>query len=728
MTSVERWSALAPLAVACVTAVASCRPREHASAPNPKPSASGAARTDAALDDRVMTAEYARDEAAVPADALTSREARVRRVAARALARIADDRVAAGLQKGLGDEDPEVVAWSAYGLGYICRGSEETVRRLVARAASLPESADPVRDGLSPTAAIADAIARCGGAAVERTLVAWLDGPKVRSRAAALALGRLAADRHRLSDEAIVALLDAAAVSEADGATLYPLSRLEALSDSASKRLVDVARGAIKAGGEARTFAIRALGSAGEPAASVLGDALADQSFSSADRCAAAVALGRIGAGAKPVLAQALARFVGTDKVLDDRFMASHLAPLEAVLATPLWPNAEARAPLSRLAEAPLGDSPSPSLRRRIVALRCGAASALAGSASRSARLVACDPDAGGRAGALATLRVLDRGKLTGSRFDAWEKLASHADPGVRRAALGLVPTHPEMPAVIDLLARSIVGAEPGIAAQAARVVALEPRRAARGSLLDAPRPSGPAPEPDESASPKIVEALAHAMDAERPPDEIEARVAFMDAAAALGNLSLKSRVERYCASANVTLRTRAERALARFGQSAQACPAAKAPDARRFDGAVPHPAAVTLTFQTDAGPLTLALDPTDAPLAVDRVTSLARAGFYDGIRIHRVTPGFVAQFGDPVGDGSGGAGKPPLPCETSPTEFSAFSVGVALSGRDTGSSQIFVTLAPEPYLDGDYALIGRAGSEWARAAEGDVIQRVEVR
>lgn len=731
MSALVRFGALASVVVSFATGVGGCRPRERAADASPAPSAPGRTSGDRRLDDRILLAEYARDESAVPPDALVSRDVRVRRLAARAVARIANDRVAKELEKGLADEDAEVVAWSAYGLGYTCRlHEEETVRRLVVRAASLPESLDGNPDAISAGAAIADALARCGGAAVERTLVAWLEGPKPRSRAAALALGRLAGDRHRLSDEAIVALLDGAATSGADGAALYPLSRLDTLSDVASKRLVEVAKAAISAGGESRSFAIRALGSAGEPAVSELGDALADQSFSASDRAAAAAALGRVGTSAKPAVARALASIVGTDKAFDDHFVSLHFAPLAAVLAAPLWPNAEARPPLSRLADAPLADSMSPGLRRRIVALRCGAAAALAGSASRSAKLVACDPDRNGRAGALATLRVLDRGKLTGARFDAWQKLASHEDPGVRRAALAFVPTHPEMPTVVDLLARSIAASEPGVAAQAARVVALEPRRASAGSLLDlaaSPETSSGRAQPETAANPKVVEALAHAMDAERPPDQIEVRVALMDAAAALGNLSLKSRIERYCASDNVTLRTRAERALSRFGQGAS-CPKGKPPPVRQFEGPPPHPASATLTFVTDAGPLALTVDPTSAPFAADRLTSLARSGFYDGIRIHRVTPGFVAQFGDRVGDGSGGAGQQPLPCETSPVEFSPLSVGVALSGRDTGSSQIFVTLASEPYLDGDYALVGRAGPEWAGVAEGDVIQRVEVR
>ena len=120
-------------------------------------------------------------------------------------------------------------------------------------------------------------------------------------------------------------------------------------------------------------------------------------------------------------------------------------------------------------------------------------------------------------------------------------------------------------------------------------------------------------------------------------------------------------------------------------------------------------------------------MDPALAPVAVTRFVDLARSGFFEKVRVHRVVPGFVVQLGDPGGDGYGGAGKAPLACETSPISFDPLSVGVALAGRDTGSSQLFVTLAAFPHLDGDYALIGRAEPGWERIAQGDVVQRVRV-
>ena len=93
---------------------------------------------------------------------------------------------------------------------------------------------------------------------------------------------------------------------------------------------------------------------------------------------------------------------------------------------------------------------------------------------------------------------------------------------------------------------------------------------------------------------------------------------------------------------------------------------------------------------------------------------------------VHRVVQGFVVQLGDRGGDGYSGSGDT-LRCETAPVPFAPFDVGLALAGRDTGSSQIFVTLARYPHLDGEYPWLGKADGDWTAVAEGDVIRAVRV-
>ncbi len=133
--------------------------------------------------------------------------------------------------------------------------------------------------------------------------------------------------------------------------------------------------------------------------------------------------------------------------------------------------------------------------------------------------------------------------------------------------------------------------------------------------------------------------------------------------------------------------------------------------------------------LHTRKGTIEIQLDVVDAPLASASFVSLARRGFYDGLDFHRVEPGFVVQGGCPRGDGNGGPGYT-LRDEVGPRSFGRGAVGIALSGKDTGGSQFFVTLAPQPQLDGSYALVGwvAAGMDVVDALRpGDVIERVEV-
>ena len=136
------------------------------------------------------------------------------------------------------------------------------------------------------------------------------------------------------------------------------------------------------------------------------------------------------------------------------------------------------------------------------------------------------------------------------------------------------------------------------------------------------------------------------------------------------------------------------------------------------------HAAKITFTF--DTGAVAIVLDAELAPVTTLRLVALAKSGFYKGVVAHRVVPGFVVQLGDPGGDGFGGSGTL-LRCEASPVSFGPLDVGMALAGKDTGSSQIFVTLARSPHLDGEFSRVGHAEGDWSAIAEGDEIREVKV-
>lgn len=137
----------------------------------------------------------------------------------------------------------------------------------------------------------------------------------------------------------------------------------------------------------------------------------------------------------------------------------------------------------------------------------------------------------------------------------------------------------------------------------------------------------------------------------------------------------------------------------------------------------------VTATVVTTRGSFTIEFLPEDAPLTVDNFVQLARRGYFNGQTIPRVVPNFVIQAGDPRGDQNGGPGYS-IRCEINEAAYERASLGMALSGKDTGGSQWFVTHSPQPHLDGGYTVFGRVirGMEIVDAiARGDMIRRIVV-
>ncbi len=116
-----------------------------------------------------------------------------------------------------------------------------------------------------------------------------------------------------------------------------------------------------------------------------------------------------------------------------------------------------------------------------------------------------------------------------------------------------------------------------------------------------------------------------------------------------------------------------------------------------------------TLYMDLKDGRVVIELLPDLAPKHVDRVKKLVKEGFYNGLTFHRVIAGFMAQTGDPIGDGTGGSKYPNLPSEFSQTPFKRGTVGAARS-RDPNSanSQFFICLGEAPHLNGGYTVWGQ--------------------
>ena len=136
-----------------------------------------------------------------------------------------------------------------------------------------------------------------------------------------------------------------------------------------------------------------------------------------------------------------------------------------------------------------------------------------------------------------------------------------------------------------------------------------------------------------------------------------------------------------------------------------------------------------TALIHTKKGDIRIELFAEDAPMTVDNFIRLARSGFYNGLAFVRVVPNFVIQGGDPRGDQNGGPGYQ-IRDEINLRKYETGTVGMALSGKDTGGSQFFIAHSPQPHLDGGYTVFGQVteGMDAVnRIARGDKIERIEI-
>jgi cyclophilin family peptidyl-prolyl cis-trans isomerase/HEAT repeat protein len=290
------------------------------------------------------------------------------------------------------------------------------------------------------------------------------------------------------------------------------------------------------------------------------------------------------------------------------------------------------------------------------------------------------------------------------ARFDraaARRWLENPPDASVRVAVVNVVGAshHPEAAEDVRPLVSS---PDPVLAAAAA---------SAAGTLLDA------------SAGPAVLAR------AERATAEPEQADAWGDALAALKPAGTEPLLIRWLGASHANLRHVAARSLGALSSKPVVAPGI-GPEGPRTAPAAPAVApGIAWRLSTARGAVVIQPDVDAAPETVAQLTRLARAGFFNGLTFHRVVPDFVVQGGDPRGDGEGGPGFT-LPCEVSPRRYRRGTVGMALSGKDTGGSQIFVALSPQPHLEGRYTVVGEVvdGMDSLEAVlEGDGLGTVEV-
>jgi cyclophilin family peptidyl-prolyl cis-trans isomerase len=165
-------------------------------------------------------------------------------------------------------------------------------------------------------------------------------------------------------------------------------------------------------------------------------------------------------------------------------------------------------------------------------------------------------------------------------------------------------------------------------------------------------------------------------------------------------------------------------------GTQAPAAPAARGrattPAPQRSPGAGP-----IIVFETVKGTIEIETYPNEAPKSVAHILGLVKRNFYNGLRVHRVEPGFVVQFGDPQTRdmtrrdrwGTQGSGRPIGAAEMNPKRTHRLgAVALAHAGDPRlADSQMYITLAPVPRLDGGYTVFGQVISGM------DVVQKLQV-
>jgi len=160
---------------------------------------------------------------------------------------------------------------------------------------------------------------------------------------------------------------------------------------------------------------------------------------------------------------------------------------------------------------------------------------------------------------------------------------------------------------------------------------------------------------------------------------------------------------------------------------AASAAPAAPAFDARPVavlppPEVVANPANKLKLELSNGGTVVIQMRPDAAPAAVERIQTLVRRGFYNGLAFHRVIPGFMAQGGDPKGDGTGGSDLPDLKAEFTSLPYMRGVVAFARADDpNSANSQFFIMFSPNVQLWGNYTVFGRV------IAGMDAVDRIAV-
>jgi len=631
-------------------------------------------------------------------DAVQSPDVVTRREGMLALARMHLPEAVTLLRAGLRDSDAEVRIHASQGLADLSDAVTLDLGPTVLGAAVAEE------DPAARVALLRD-LGRVGAAASLPALVQALASDASAERGAACAaLGGFGL-RQRAVPEDVLRRVATRAVDDPSAQVrllcAFALARLPpAASPDARRALVaELQRAASDSGAEVRSQALRALQKYPEAPSAIFEALAADP-----DPWVRVQAFHGLAAQAASThdraLATALEAQLERVLALDSIEGAEAVVLLDAMQdARPLARNGATYAVATAALER-LGALPEARRGRAAALLHCGAAALVDHGRGWPSRLEHCGFDAvspGFRNAEMAGVLAAGRGS-EGARAQYLGRLARDPDERVREAVVAAAAAVAD-PGATGLLLAGLSDTDFGVVtATCDALLSLAPAWAADAAVVPVP------PRPDAATLAAAMQTAYVRLTGAHAVEGLHAWLAVVDAlpmpfpADAVRDLALH---------ANPEVRGRARSILASRGVEPPTDPVLPVPDPIDPSILTDLPSSPIVRIRTESGDIVVRLEAVHSPVTTARILGLVDAGFYDGLTFHRVIPGFVAQGGDPRGDGYGGPGWT-LRDELGRLPFVRGTVGIALAGRDTGGSQFFVTTADHPQLDGRYTVLGR--------------------